>query len=134
MSFSSSQILFLQTIYYGNIYDNCNVRNDIAHMDLLRKPEHNILSYIIKIQKLMSYDRKKRNVVTKTIQEIFNKENIDIKYKINSKKVYDIKLESKKAQHLKNIKKENTPNNLNIPIHSEEYIDLLQHYLNYNIR
>ncbi len=125
--------LFLQIIYYGNIYDTCKIRNDIAHMDLLRKPEHNILSYITKIQKLMSYDRKKRNAITKTIQEIFNRENIDIKYKINSKKVYDIKLESKKAQHLKNVKVENKINNLNIPIHSEEYIELLTHYLNYGM-
>lgn len=126
--------LFLKDIYYSKIYDNCNVRNNIAHMDLLREPEHNILSYITRIQKLMSYDRKKRNVVTKTIQEIFNKENIDIKYKINSKKVYDVKLESKKAQHLKNIKKESTQDSLNIPIHSQEYINLLQHYLSYNIK
>ncbi len=130
----------LQSIYnVENVEDLLKIfkiRNNISHMNLLFYKEKNgnlvnknILDFMLETQKLMKYDRKKRNAVTKSIIEILNNDNLDVEFAISKSNANEFghvctikKIESKQSIHL---------NKFNYNLNSNNYINLVKKLLNY---
>ena len=78
------------------------IRNSFAHFNMLRNGKNfNITTYINQARQLMSYDRKLKNAVAKSVIDIFKKEGIDIKFSCDEKhELNNPKVESQTIYHL----------------------------------
>ena len=115
------------------IEDYKAIRNNIAHLDYFRKQDKSIIDYINDTRKLMSYDRKLKNSVSKSIKDILKEEwKIDITFDIiNSEDngQHDLKFNSIKSEkefHLKKIGK-----GLEIDHNTEEFVEIVEELLNF---
>lgn len=120
--------------------DFMKVRNDIAHLDLLRSSNWTIdenqgcsvvENYLNRLRILLSYDQKRMNAVTKAMQKIFEKHKTRAEFmmeeggKLKLKRVLPDYIE-----HLKKSKfREQIP--IKIPSHGETFLSNLEEMMKY---
>jgi len=103
--------------------DNRNLRNRLAHFkDLGNKNLINITSQINEVRKMMSYDRKLKNAVSKSMIDLFERYNLILSFKVQSHKLQLKNLKSKQITHLNN--KGITENLL-----SDDYVSVIKRLL-----
>ena len=82
------------------------IRNYIAHFNYIPHAEISLLEVLENLRKLLSYDRKLKNAVMKSVVNILKEYGFVAKFKIGADKKIGIQtLESEKIVHLKNLKK-----------------------------
>lgn len=90
------------------------IRNYIAHFNYIPHAEISLLEVLENLRKLLSYDRKLKNAVMKSVMNILKEYGFVAKFKIGADKKIEIQtLESEKIVHLKNLKKEKLTTNRN---------------------
>ena len=90
------------------------IRNYIAHFNYIPHAEISLLEVLENLRKLLSYDRKLKNAVMKSVVDILKEYGFVAKFKIGADKKIGIQtLESEKIVHLKNLKKEKLMTNRN---------------------
>ncbi|MGL4208909.1 MAG: type VI-A CRISPR-associated RNA-guided ribonuclease Cas13a, partial [Candidatus Adiutrix sp.] len=97
-------ILGIDEKKYGELK---RIRNSIAHGDYFKKTEKSLLTYLAQMRKLMAYDRKLKNSVTKSFIEILNKHGLEIKFKPLHNANHELEIEiiePKKITHLRGMK------------------------------
>ena len=127
------EIKKVTNIINNSIISSKGIRDGIAHLDYFRKQDKSIIDYINDTRKLMSYDRKLKNSVSKSIKDILKEEwKIDITFDIiNSEDngQHDLKFNSIKSEkefHLKKIGK-----GLEIDHNTEEFVEIVEELLNF---
>lgn len=84
------------------------IRNDLAHFSVLaadRLPL-NLTKEINRVRDLMSYDRKLKNAVTKSIIELMDREGFSLKWQVAEHRMVKPVLAPRKIEHLKLVKVE----------------------------
>jgi len=102
-------------------------RNDFAHFNMLRKDGFNLTDYLNQTRKMVSYDRKLKNAVAKSMITIFEKEKITLKLKAdNNHQLYpdSESLKSHTAKHLGGLKINNSE--ITESLHSETYLNMVR--------
>ena len=80
-----------------------DIRNYIAHFNYIPKAEYSILEILEKLRKLLSYDRKLKNAVMKSVKNILEEYGFESKFKIGSDKKIKVEdITSKEIKHLSN--------------------------------
>lgn len=117
-----------------------NVRNDIAHLDLFRSSKWTadknqsdsvMEGYINRLRSLLSYDQKRMNAVTKTMQEIFKKHNIEVKFAME--RGGKIKFEGVMPENIRHLKESRYSKKIKIEIPSrgERFLSNLEGLMKY---
>ena len=82
------------------------IRNYIAHFNYIPHAEVSLLEVLENLRKLLSYDRKLKNAIMKSVVDILKEYGFVATFKIGADKKIGIQtLESEKIVHLKNLKK-----------------------------
>lgn len=103
--------------------ENRNLRNRLAHFkDLGNENLINITRQINEVRKMMSYDRKLKNAVSKSMIDLFERYNLILSFKVQSHKLQLENLKSKQITHLNN--KDITENLL-----SDDYVSVIKKLL-----
>ena len=90
------------------------IRNYIAHFNYIPNAEVSLLEVLENLRKLLSYDRKLKNAIMKSIVDILKEYGFVATFKIGADKKIEIQtLESEKIVHLKNLEKEKLTTNRN---------------------
>lgn len=80
-------------------FDDINVRNKIAHFEYMRKNEEvagiTFIEQLNKLRKLLYFDRKLKNAVTKTVINTFEKHGYVLKLKFKEHKIHSFSIASK---------------------------------------
>jgi len=108
------------------------VRNDVAHLDLMRKNGWRLEAgktcsvmedYINRLRFLLSYDQKRMNAVTKTLQQIFDRHKVKIRFTVEKGGMLKIEdVTADKIAHLKGSRL----SGIEILSHGERFIDTLK--------
>ena len=107
------------------------IRNYIAHFNYIPNAEISLLEVLENLRKLLSYDRKLKNAIMKSIVDILKEYGFVAKFKIGADKKIGIQtLESEKIVHLKNLKKEKLTTNRN----SKELCKLVKVMFEYKMK
>ena len=128
--------LFL-ALYHVNQNPDFDIRNWVAHLNHIQpggKAERSLVDAINDLRKLLSYDRKRKNAVTKAIIEMMEKEKIGLTFELDGG--HDFKLnevESEQITHLKNVKVDNVPKKFDIPARSRNFCELVEKLFNQKI-
>jgi hypothetical protein len=113
---------------------NKNIRNALAHFNMLHsergqlKAPLDLTSCINQTRKLMAYDRKLKNAVTQSVQEMLEREGFDLQWKMDKQhQLYGAVLQSRTAKHLGDTKLRNgyQPVFIAESLHSYELVDML---------
>lgn len=104
------------------LMDNCscqlkdiiNVRNSLAHLNHMtqrfidtgngRVYQNNLINIMSRLTKLLNYDLKRKNAVTRVIKEILQKHHVLLRLTKKNNCYTEIELESEQINHLKNLK------------------------------
>lgn len=106
------------------------IRNYIAHFNYIPHAEISLLEVLENLRKLLSYDRKLKNAVMKSVVDILKEYGFVAKFKIGADKKIGIQtLESEKIVHLKNLKKKKLMTDRN----SEELCELVKVMFEYKM-
>lgn len=113
-------------------YEFLVARNMIAHLDLMRKNGWRLEAgktcsvmedYINRLRFLLSYDQKRMNAVTKTLQQIFDRHKVKIRFTVEKGGMLKIEdVTADKIVHLKGSRL----SGIEIPSHGERFIDTLK--------
>ena len=107
------------------------IRNYIAHFNYIPHAEISLLEVLENLRKLLSYDRKLKNAVMKSVMNILKEYGFVAKFKIGADKKIGIQtLESEKIVHLKNLKKKKLMTDRN----SEELCELVKVMFEYKMK
>lgn len=107
------------------------IRNYIAHFNYIPNAEVSLLEVLENLRKLLSYDRKLKNAVMKSVVDILKEYGFVAKFKIEADKKIGIQtLESEKIVHLKNLKKKKLMTDRN----SEELCELVKVMFEYKMK
>ena len=107
------------------------IRNYIAHFNYIPNAEISLLEMLENLRKLLSYDRKLKNAIMKSIVDILKEYGFVATFKIGADKKIGIQtLESEKIVHLKNLKKEKLTTNRN----SKELCKLVKVMFEYKMK
>ncbi|ACV39665.1 type VI-A CRISPR-associated RNA-guided ribonuclease Cas13a [Leptotrichia buccalis] len=106
------------------------IRNYIAHFNYIPHAEISLLEVLENLRKLLSYDRKLKNAVMKSVVDILKEYGFVATFKIGADKKIGIQtLESEKIVHLKNLKKKKLMTDRN----SEELCKLVKIMFEYKM-
>ena len=106
------------------------IRNYIAHFNYIPHAEISLLEVLENLRKLLSYDRKLKNAIMKSVVNILKEYGFVAKFKIGADKKIGIQtLESEKIVHLKNLKKKKLMTDRN----SEELCKLVKVMFEYKM-
>lgn len=107
------------------------IRNYIAHFNYIPHAEISLLEVLENLRKLLSYDRKLKNAVMKSVVDILKEYGFVVTFKIGADKKIGIQtLESEKIVHLKNLKKKKLMTDRN----SEELCELVKVMFEYKMK
>ena len=107
------------------------IRNYIAHFNYIPHAEISLLEMLENLRKLLSYDRKLKNAVMKSVVDILKEYGFVATFKIGADKKIGIQtLESEKIVHLKNLKKKKLMTDRN----SEELCELVKVMFEYKMK
>ena len=107
------------------------IRNYIAHFNYIPHAEISLLEVLENLRKLLSYDRKLKNAVMKSVMNILKEYGFVAKFKIGADKKIGIQtLESEKIVHLKNLKKKKLMTDRN----SKELCELVKVMFEYKMK
>ena len=107
------------------------IRNYIAHFNYIPHAEISLLEVLENLRKLLSYDRKLKNAVMKSVVDILKEYGFVATFKIGADKKIEIQtLESEKIVHLKNLKKKKLMTDRN----SEELCELVKVMFEYKMK
>ena len=107
------------------------IRNYIAHFNYIPHAEISLLEVLENLRKLLSYDRKLKNAVMKSVVDILKEYGFVATFKIGADKKIGIQtLESEKIVHLKNLKKKKLMTDRN----SEELCELVKVMFEYKMK
>ena len=107
------------------------IRNYIAHFNYIPNAEISLLEVLENLRKLLSYDRKLKNAVMKSVVDILKEYGFVATFKIGADKKIGIQtLESEKIVHLKNLKKKKLMTDRN----SEELCELVKVMFEYKMK
>jgi len=133
--------LFKELYQSNNIdsfYKMFDIRNWVAHLNHIQpgsKTDRSLVDAINDLRKLLSYDRKRKNAVTKAIIEMMEKEKIRLTFESDCGHDFKLyKVESEQITHLKKIsikqykngKNQLTSMSFDIPARSEEFCKLVE--------
>ncbi len=96
------------------------IRNDLAHFNMLDRTAItiNLTDQVNKVRKLMSYDRKLKNSVSKAIKELMQREGFGLTWQMNDQhQLYKAEIKTRKIKHLETVKRK-----LTAYVEPEEYI------------
>ena len=79
------------------------IRNYIAHFNYIPNAEISLLEVLENLRKLLSYDRKLKNVIMKSIVDILKEYGFVVTFKIEKDK--NIRIESLKSEEVVHLKK-----------------------------
>jgi hypothetical protein len=116
------------------------VRNDIAHLDLLRSSKWSVGAnqdcsvmedYLNRLRMLLSYDQKRMNAVTKALQKIFEKYKTKIKFTMEEGG--KLKFKRVSPEHIEHLKKSRFKKQIpiNIPSHGGTFLLNLEELMKY---
>ncbi len=116
------------------------MRNRIAHLDLLRKSKwisntdqkYSVVEDNLNcLRTLLSYDQKRMNAVTKTIQNIFDKHGVIVKFKMEGGG--KVKLECVQPKNIEHLKKSRFAKQMpvKIPSHGVTFLSSLKELMQY---
>lgn len=106
------------------------IRNYIAHFNYIPHAEISLLEVLENLRKLLSYDRKLKNAIMKSVVDILKEYGFVATFKIGADKKIGIQtLESEKIVHLKNLKKKKLMTDRN----SEELCKLVKVMFEYKM-
>ncbi|MCG8354011.1 MAG: type VI-A CRISPR-associated RNA-guided ribonuclease Cas13a, partial [Kiloniellales bacterium] len=79
------------------------IRNDLAHFNMLRGAvgDLNLTGLADRTRRLMSYDRKLKNAVSKSIIELLHREGLTLCWRMTGHALADAKLATRQAKHIK---------------------------------
>ncbi|MCP4183193.1 MAG: hypothetical protein GY761_07735, partial [Hyphomicrobiales bacterium] len=122
---------FLAKLMPYHSRDQRHIRDDIAHFNILANEDVDLTRAINDTRKLMRYDRKLKNAVSKSIREMLDEEGLAISWTMDNHQLKFSTLTSKDIKHLKDYiqdKKmpEEKKNKFNIPFHSPGYLDMVK--------
>ena len=80
--------------------NNIDIRNDLAHFNMLRM-DISLTKEINRMRKLMSYDRKLKNAVSKSINELLQREGLRIEWYTHRHHLMDSTIYSDTIRHLR---------------------------------
>ncbi len=106
--------------------DRTDIRNYVAHFQHYSSPKMSLIDLINDTYKIMSYDLKRKNAVTKSIIDICNKKHINLvltkndEFKLNNLSSYEV-------EYLKNLKK----NSVKQKMYSDMYIEMVKQMFEY---
>lgn len=107
------------------------IRNYIAHFNYIPHAEISLLEVLENLRKLLSYDRKLKNAVMKSVVDILKEYGFVATFKIGADKKIGIQtLELEKIVHLKNLKKKKLMTDRN----SEELCELVKVMFEYKMK
>lgn len=70
--------------YFGKVSDENDptrkIRNDLAHLEILKGENINLTDWVQKTRQLMSYDRKLKNAVSKSVIELLDREGLTLEW------------------------------------------------------
>ncbi len=102
-----------------------NIRNKIAHNDNINIQNVSIIDLINDVRKIMKYDRKRKNAVTKSIIDIFEQFNIDINFTMEQHII------SAERKNIKSKKEKHLGGKILIDKYDTHMIDLIYKLINY---
>lgn len=91
--------------YFGaSVFETIKeIRNDFAHFNMLQKGEPQICltEQVNQARKLMAYDRKLKNAVSKSIIELLAREGVILNWQMNNHVLESASISSKSIEHIK---------------------------------
>jgi hypothetical protein len=78
-----------------------HIRNNIAHFNFLESDDVDLGEAIIEVRRLLSYDRKLKNAVTKSIKDILFEEGLSLNWSMKDHALVEPQIASRTIQHLK---------------------------------
>lgn len=97
--------LYYQKVFFDKGTNIFNIRNYIAHFNYLTKEsvDYSLIDLINQLRGLLSYDRKLKNAVTKSIIDIFDKNGMELTLELDNESKHILRLKDikpKKIYHL----------------------------------
>ncbi|MDP8996458.1 MAG: type VI-A CRISPR-associated RNA-guided ribonuclease Cas13a [Pseudomonadota bacterium] len=120
---------FLKSLHRFHAPDARTIRNDMAHFKFMNGDDVDLTKAINEVRVLMTYDRKLKNAVAKSIKDIFAQEGLEVDWKMDSHQLKLASIRSEKITHLTKAK---------IPIgnakpteaqHSESFVAMVKQLL-----
>ncbi len=87
------------------------IRNDLAHFNMLDRTDItiNLTDQVNNVRKLMSYDRKLKNSVSKAIKELMQREGFELTWQMNDQhQLYKAEIKTREIKHLETVKRKLT--------------------------
>ncbi len=96
-----------------------SIRNKLMHFNMLQsnKPDLNLTEAVNDTRKLMAYDRKLKNAVTRSIKEMLAREGLVLEWEMKGHRLTGATVKTRQATHLGNKVKED--------LHGEKYIEMV---------
>ncbi|NVK20534.1 MAG: hypothetical protein HWE30_17720 [Methylocystaceae bacterium] len=105
--------------------DLTDIRNDFAHFNMLQA-EHlddlDLNEQINRARRLMAYDRKLKNAVSKSIKELLYREGVELSWQMKDHDLVDPVITPKQAQHLQ---KARVSEKICENLHGREYLEMI---------
>ncbi len=116
---------FKQKLQKYYTLDKFHTRNDLAHFNILRKDKQiNLSEQVNNVRKLMSYDRKFKNAISKSIIDIMHEEGFILKWKMEGHKLVVAKITSRTIKHFQKTSKLKNKN-ITEKFHGENYTKMV---------
>ena len=93
------------------------IRNELAHFDMLRGGAEglDLTEAVNETRRLMAYDRKLKNAVSKSVIELMARENLDLAWKMEGHRLADATVKARQAVHLEDRK-------IREDLHGEQFV------------
>lgn len=108
-------------------YREIEIRNFLAHFNYIKSkdlPEYSILDLMEQIREMVSYDRKLKNSVTKSLVTILDRHGIEITFKELHSNGHKFKIQEIKSKNINHL-----GGKIKISQHNKEYIDIVKNLL-----
>jgi hypothetical protein len=134
---SSGRVLDELARHFGRVWEPGNplarTRNALAHLNMLQEgaPPLRLTDWTNRTRSLMSYDRKLKNAVSKSVIELMAREGVELHWNMNVQHdLTDASLSSKQAVHLASARlvvPDAWPDRVPIsePLHSDGYVRMV---------
>jgi len=116
---------------FGAVHDETNelvnIRNNLAHLNMLQGGTLNLTEAINDTRRLMAHDRKLKNAVTQSIRELLAREGLELTWRMNSQAsphtLERATLETRQANHLQ--KTRGIQPRLSENFHGDDYVRMI---------
>jgi len=117
--------------FFGAVYEGTselvNIRNNLAHLNMLQGGTLNLTEAINDTRRLMAHDRKLKNAVSQSIRELLAREGLELAWRMNSQasphRLERATLETRQANHLQ--KTRGIQPRLSENLHGDDYVRMI---------